>query len=256
MIGQLRHHGRCLSLAAPRLQGPHRPAEVVTVLAEEGCRPMNPPVLREAIRLPHLPRVPVAIRAVVPLHERRVDRAARHRIGQRRLHRRGGAEDHPRCHIHHPPLLPRLVHRGIIQPLGRHLVGTPRSPPGLPVRGGTTSVPKASRIAPSEAEYSSVVISPGIRPPNRSLTSPTNSWTDSAVRSPGTTDTTSRCSGSNATWSQQSSRNRSSGSPSSQFFSFLATHDHASSIWISRVSGEWATSSSCAARACSPAARL
>jgi formaldehyde-activating enzyme len=39
---------------------------------------MDPPVAREAIRLPDLPRVPVAVRAVVPLHDRRVDRAARH----------------------------------------------------------------------------------------------------------------------------------------------------------------------------------
>ena len=109
---------------------------------------MNPPVLREAIRLPNLPRVPVPVRTVVTLHERRVHRPAHLRIGQRRLHRRGGPEDHPPHHIHHSALLPRLVHRGVIQLRRRHLKRLPRLP-GLPVRGGTTSVPNASRIAPS-----------------------------------------------------------------------------------------------------------
>src|SRR3954451_12563184 len=128
MVGQLRQHGRGPSLAPLLLQRPHRPTEVIAVLAEEGRRPMRPPVLREAIRLPHLPRVPVAVRPVVPLPELCVVRPARRRGGQRRLHRRGGAEDHPPGHLHHTPLLPRLVHRGIVQSRGRHLVGTPRPP--------------------------------------------------------------------------------------------------------------------------------
>jgi hypothetical protein len=121
-----RRGNRRSSLAALHLQGPHRPAEVVTVLAEEGRRPMRPPVLRGAVRLPRLPRVAVAVRPVVPLHERRVDRPAGRRCGQRRLHRRDGPEDHPRRHLHHPPLLPGLVHGGIIQPRGRHFVRAPR----------------------------------------------------------------------------------------------------------------------------------
>lgn len=89
---------------------------------------MNPPILREAVRLPRPSRVAVAVRPVVPLHERRVDRPAHRRRLQRGRHRRRGAEDHPRLHRHHPPLLPRLMHRRIIQPRGCHLVRLPRSP--------------------------------------------------------------------------------------------------------------------------------
>ena len=95
VIRQLRHHGRCPSPAALGLQRPHRPAEVGAVVAEEGRRPMRPPVLRDAIRLPDLPCIAVAVRPVVPLHERRVDRAAGRRGLQRRRYRRGRAEAHP-----------------------------------------------------------------------------------------------------------------------------------------------------------------
>ena len=37
--------------------------------------------------------------------------------------RNGGAEDHSRRHLHHQNLLPRLVHRDIIQPSGATLYG-------------------------------------------------------------------------------------------------------------------------------------
>src|SRR4051794_9087147 len=213
---------------------------------------MNPPVLREAIRLPDLPRVPV--RAVVTLHERRVDRPAHPRTGQRRLQPRGGAEDQPRRHLDHPTLLPRLVHRGIMQPRGGHLVRAPRPAPlAGPRRHHLVTErlqdrPLIGRVLVGLDQHRGPA-------PNRPLTSVPNSTTAPVVRSRGTTATTSRCSGSNATWSQQSPRYRSSGSSSSQFFSFLATNAHFSSIWSSRVSGERATSSSCAARAWSPAAR-
>src|SRR5260370_19825075 len=128
MIRQLGHHGGCSILTSFRLQRPHCPTEVVTVHREERDRAMDPPVLREAIGLPHLPRVPVPVRTVVTLHERYVHRATRARFGQRRLHRRHGAEDHPRRHLHHAALLPGLVHRGIVQTRRRHLVRLPRPP--------------------------------------------------------------------------------------------------------------------------------
>ena len=41
-----------------------------------GDRLMIPPVLAEAVRLAGLPGVAVPVRAVLPLHERRVDRPA------------------------------------------------------------------------------------------------------------------------------------------------------------------------------------
>src|SRR3954468_6209011 len=59
----------------------------------------------------------------------------------------------------------------------------------------------------------------------------------SVVRSPGTTLTTNRLSASIATWSQVSPLRSSVGSVGSQFFSFLATKDHFSSNWTSRVRG-------------------
>src|SRR3954451_17249695 len=75
------------------------------------------------------------------------------------------------------------------------------------------------------------------RPPVRRLKSSTTATTLSVVRSPGTTLTTNRLSASIATWSQVSPLRRSSGSSGSQFFSFLATKDHFSSNWTSRVRG-------------------
>src|SRR3954452_13025038 len=75
------------------------------------------------------------------------------------------------------------------------------------------------------------------RPPVRRLKSSTTAMTLSAVRSPGTTLTTSRLSASIATWSQVCPLRSSAGSSGSQFFSFLATKDHFSSNWTSRVRG-------------------
>src|SRR3954471_11815700 len=75
------------------------------------------------------------------------------------------------------------------------------------------------------------------RPPVRRLKSSTTATTLSVVRLPGTTLTTSRLSASIATWSQVSPLRSSAGSSGSQFFSFLATKDHFSSNWTSRVRG-------------------
>src|SRR3954464_12006015 len=75
------------------------------------------------------------------------------------------------------------------------------------------------------------------RPSVRRLKSSTTATTLSAVRSPGTTLTTNRLSASIATWSQVSPLRSSAGSSGSQFFSFLATKDHFSSNWTSRVRG-------------------
>src|ERR1039458_3091148 len=65
MIRQLRQHGWCSILVSIRPQRPHWPAEVVTVHGEERDGAMNPPVLREAVGLPRLPRIAVAVRALV-----------------------------------------------------------------------------------------------------------------------------------------------------------------------------------------------
>src|SRR3954470_24561246 len=75
------------------------------------------------------------------------------------------------------------------------------------------------------------------RPPVRRLKSSTTATTLSVVRLPGTTLTTSRLSASIATWSQVSPLRSSAGSAGSRFFSFLATKDHFSSNWTSRVRG-------------------
>src|SRR3954468_3279325 len=75
MIRQLRGHRRCPLRARTGLERPHRPAEVRAIHREECHRAMDPPILREAIRLPRLPRVSVAVRTVGPLHERDVDGA-------------------------------------------------------------------------------------------------------------------------------------------------------------------------------------
>src|SRR5438309_7955 len=67
MIRQLRGHRRCPLRARTGLERPHRPAEVRAIHREECHRAMDPPILREAIRLPRLPRVSVAVRTVVAL---------------------------------------------------------------------------------------------------------------------------------------------------------------------------------------------
>jgi len=73
------------------------------------------------------------------------------------------------------------------------------------------------------------------RPPVRRLKSLTTAATFSAVRSPATTLITNRLSASIETWSQLSPLRSSAGSASPKFFSFLATNDHFSSNWASRV---------------------
>src|SRR5262245_37865474 len=74
-------------------------------------------------------------------------------------------------------------------------------------------------------------------PPVRAATSSTNNRVCSADCRPGTTLSTRRLSASKATWSQQSPQGSSAGSARLQCASFLATKDHVSSNWTSRVCG-------------------
>ena len=74
-----RHRWRSLPITLPPAaltQRPHRPAEVVAVQGEVAHLLLHLPVLREAVRLPYLPRITVAIRAV----SMAVPRVARHRF--------------------------------------------------------------------------------------------------------------------------------------------------------------------------------
>src|SRR5258708_2111931 len=87
------------------------------------------------------------------------------------------------------------------------------------------------------AGYSSDVIRFLRRPPLRRWKSSTNSCLCIAVRLPATTLTTRRCSGSKATGSPLSPCSPANGSSGRQCFSFLATNDHFSSNWTSRVLG-------------------
>src|SRR3978361_506991 len=81
MIGEPRRHRRTpllpSTLGSVEGQRPHRPAEVVAVQAQVRHRLVIPPVLAESVRLSGLPGVAVAVRPVLPLDERRVDRPAR-----------------------------------------------------------------------------------------------------------------------------------------------------------------------------------
>src|SRR3972149_5821089 len=133
MIRQAGDHGRGpltpLTIGYLLAEGSHGAAEVVAVHREVGHRLMYVPVLREAVTLSHLAGVTVAVGAVVPLHQGGVDSLADPRLlqGCRQRHQR--SEDPSEVDLHHPPLFPRFVDRGVLQPLGRDLVrtlGTPR----------------------------------------------------------------------------------------------------------------------------------
>src|SRR3954468_876153 len=90
-------------------------------------------------------------------------------------------------------------------------------------------------MAVAQGACSSLLSSRSVLPPVRRLTSSTTSWQFSPVRLPGTTASSSLLSASTAVWSQASPQP--AGSPGSRWASFLATKDHFSSSWTSRVAG-------------------
>ncbi len=94
----------------------------MTVQAQIGDLLVIPPVLRESVGLPSLPRVAVAVRRVLPLHERRVDRPTDPRQAQRQPHRRHRPEDDSGADRDDPPLLPPLRDHGVAQARRRGLV--------------------------------------------------------------------------------------------------------------------------------------
>ena len=65
----------------------------------------------------------MAVRAILSLDERRIDRPTRARPPQRRHHRGDRAEDHPSRDLDDPTFLAGLLHRGVGQPLRSDLVG-------------------------------------------------------------------------------------------------------------------------------------
>jgi hypothetical protein len=81
---------------------------------------MHRPVLRECVRLSHLPPVVVPVRRVLTLHERGVDPSARLRLRQHRLDRRHSPEHHAGHDLDHPALLPTLLDSGVVHPRWRH----------------------------------------------------------------------------------------------------------------------------------------
>src|SRR5712692_2052944 len=84
---------------------------------------MHVPILRETVTLAYLAGIAVPIRPVVPFNKGCVDGLADHRVRQRRHYPQYGTEDHAEVHLHNPPLLPRLVYRGVLQLRRRHFVG-------------------------------------------------------------------------------------------------------------------------------------
>src|SRR5438445_13850384 len=77
VVGQTRRHRRrplpYPAVLVPILQRPHGPAEIIAIYREIGHRLVHPPILRERVRLPHLPGIPVPVGRVVSLQERHVD---------------------------------------------------------------------------------------------------------------------------------------------------------------------------------------
>src|SRR3954471_23812121 len=160
---------------------------------------MMPPVLTEPVRLPRLPGVAVAVRAILSLDERRIDRPTRARPPQRRHHRGDRAEDHPSRDLDDPALLAGLLHRGVGQPLRSDLVG------GL----GTTALAgpgRRDRLAVSVEDRLLIGrIAVGGDQVHQPAPCATLEVVDHrrdvlAVRSPGTTLMTNRLSASIATW--------------------------------------------------------
>src|SRR3954465_2284694 len=83
VVGQPGRHRRCpllpMAVLIPKTQGSHRPTEVGTIPGEVSHRLMNPPILAESIRPARLPCVLTAVRRMLALQERGVDRPAAHR---------------------------------------------------------------------------------------------------------------------------------------------------------------------------------
>ena len=63
------------------LKRTNRPAEIINVHPKIGHCLVYPPILRERVRLPHLPGILVPVGRVVPLQERHVDPPAHPRRG-------------------------------------------------------------------------------------------------------------------------------------------------------------------------------
>jgi hypothetical protein len=96
---------------------------------------MVTPILAEVVRLPGPPRVEVAVRAVLPLHQRPVDRRAHARHLQRQHHRGHRPEDNAREDLHNATLRVGLLQDGVGQTRRGNLVGV-LGRPGLLDRGG------------------------------------------------------------------------------------------------------------------------
>ena len=113
MIGQPRRHrwGPRPPAALPvRLaQRPHLPTIVVAVHAEVRHRFVHLPILREAVRLAHLPGVEIAVRSVVALDEGRVDRPTDSGVLQGPLDRLEGTENRPDDDLLHARPFSRLL---------------------------------------------------------------------------------------------------------------------------------------------------
>src|SRR3954452_14354797 len=113
VVGQTgRHRGGPLlprAVLIPNPQGPHRPTEVVTIQREVSHRLMDPPILTEPIRPSRLPCVLTAVRRVLSLHERGVDRPAAHRRLEPLAHGLLAPNNDPPMARHHPVPLPLLM---------------------------------------------------------------------------------------------------------------------------------------------------
>ena len=100
MVGQPRRHRRRPlphpPMLVPFTQRPNSPTEIIAVNCEIGHRFMHLPILRERVRLPHLPGVAMPVRRVVPLQERHVHLPADLRAPQRPSQRRHRPEDQMR----------------------------------------------------------------------------------------------------------------------------------------------------------------
>src|SRR4051812_2420160 len=117
MISQSRCHCRGspspAALLVRLMQRPYYPTVVVAVHAEVRHRFVDLPILREAVRLAHLAGVEIAVRPVVALDERHVDRPTNPGALQGRLYCRQGAENCGDNTLHYAALLTRLAHCGV-----------------------------------------------------------------------------------------------------------------------------------------------
>src|ERR1022692_3127923 len=97
-----------------------RSSEVIAEHREISHGLMHLPIFAEAVTFAHLARVAVAVGAVLPLDEHRVDPVTDQRTLQSLLDSSLGAVHHPRFDRHHPVVLPCLMHGRVGQVLGRN----------------------------------------------------------------------------------------------------------------------------------------